>query len=84
MGASENNLRDLTVRIPLGVLTVVTGAVRRIMERRRVDVSEMEFRVVAPVSLRSKEETGQLGKRLKRLHDQAVLALCGRVRPVPH
>ena len=25
VGASENNLRDVTVRIPLGVITVVTG-----------------------------------------------------------
>lgn len=46
------------------VLTVVTGAVQRIMDRRCVDVSEMDFRVLAPVSLRSKDESGQLGNRV--------------------
>lgn len=46
------------------VLTIVTGAVQRIMDRRCVDVSEMDFRVLAPVSVRSKEESGTLGNRV--------------------
>ena len=46
------------------VLTIVTGAVQRIMERRCVDVSEMDFRVLAPVSLRVKGESGHIGNRV--------------------
>jgi WS/DGAT/MGAT family acyltransferase len=46
------------------VLTVVTGAVRRFLERRQRDPREIEFRVMAPVSVRAKEEEGTLGNRV--------------------
>ncbi len=46
------------------VLTVVTGAVRRFLERRQRDPKEIEFRVMAPVSVRSKDEEGSLGNRV--------------------
>jgi diacylglycerol O-acyltransferase len=46
------------------VLTVVTGAVRRFLERRGVPPRGLDFRVMAPVSVRSSEEAGALGNRV--------------------
>ncbi|MCP5056162.1 MAG: wax ester/triacylglycerol synthase family O-acyltransferase [bacterium] len=46
------------------VLTIVTGAVRRFLEYRRVDPTDLEFRVMAPVSVRAEGEKGQLGNRV--------------------
>jgi WS/DGAT/MGAT family acyltransferase len=64
-------LRDIkAVRKSLGgslndvVLTVVTGAVRRFLEHRRVDPGGIDFRVMTPVSVRGREEQGQMGNRV--------------------
>lgn len=46
------------------VLTTVAGAVRRFLERRGVSASGLDFRVMAPVSMRSAEERGTLGNRV--------------------
>jgi diacylglycerol O-acyltransferase len=46
------------------VLTIVTGAVRAYMIRRGVDPTSIEFKISAPVSVRSEEEKGQLGNRV--------------------
>jgi WS/DGAT/MGAT family acyltransferase len=46
------------------VLTVVTGAFRSYLMRRRVDPSELDFRIQAPVSVRSEEDRGKLGNRV--------------------
>ena len=46
------------------VLTVVTGAVRDYMIHRRVDPSQLDFRVQAPVSVRRDDERGKLGNRV--------------------
>lgn len=46
------------------VLATVAGAVRRFLRRRRVDVKELDFRVMAPVSVRSDDERGTLGNRI--------------------
>jgi WS/DGAT/MGAT family acyltransferase len=46
------------------VLTTVTGAVQRFLEGRRVHVDFLDFRVMAPVSVRSAEEKGTLGNRV--------------------
>ncbi len=46
------------------VLTIVTGAVRRFMQRRQVNPASLEFRVMTPVSVRSKDESGTLGNRV--------------------
>ncbi len=46
------------------VLTIVTGAVRRYLQYRRVDTQDLEFRVLAPVSVRSQDERGKLGNRV--------------------
>ena len=46
------------------VLTVVTGAVRRFLERRQVRPADIDFKVMAPVSMRSEEQQGQLGNRI--------------------
>jgi WS/DGAT/MGAT family acyltransferase len=46
------------------VLTTVAGAVRRFMQRRNVNPEALDFRVMAPVSVRTQDERGQLGNRV--------------------
>jgi len=46
------------------VLTVVTGAMRDYLSERGADPAEIDFRVAAPVSVRSEQERGQLGNRV--------------------
>jgi WS/DGAT/MGAT family acyltransferase len=46
------------------VLTVVTGAVRRFLDRRGVRPHGLDFRVMAPVSVRAADESGALGNRV--------------------
>jgi len=46
------------------VLATVTGAVRHYLIRRNVNPAGIDFRVSAPVSVRSEEEQGQLGNRV--------------------
>ena len=46
------------------VLTVVTGAVRRFLADRRVDPAALDFRIMAPVSVRADHERGRLGNRV--------------------
>jgi WS/DGAT/MGAT family acyltransferase len=45
-------------------LATVAGGVRRFLERRRVPVDGLDFRVMAPVSVRSENERGRLGNRV--------------------
>jgi WS/DGAT/MGAT family acyltransferase len=46
------------------VLATVAGAVRRFLERRRVHCEHVDFRVMAPVSVRAQDEHGALGNRV--------------------
>jgi len=46
------------------VLATVAGAVREFLEERHVNVDGLEFRVMAPVSVRASEERGTLGNRV--------------------
>ncbi len=46
------------------VLATVTGAMQRFLEERRVNVEGLDFRVMAPVSVRAAEERGTLGNRV--------------------
>jgi WS/DGAT/MGAT family acyltransferase len=46
------------------VLTAVTGAFRRFLSDRGVDLTELDFRVMTPVSVRSESERGTLGNRV--------------------
>jgi WS/DGAT/MGAT family acyltransferase len=46
------------------VLTTVAGALRRFLQRRGVDVAPLDFRVMAPVSVRTEQERGTLGNRI--------------------
>jgi WS/DGAT/MGAT family acyltransferase len=46
------------------VLGVVTGALRRFLARRQVDLAELDFRILAPVSVRGADEAGRLGNRV--------------------
>jgi len=46
------------------VLTIVTGAMRRFFEQRHFPIEGIEFRVMAPVSVRAETERGRLGNRV--------------------
>ncbi len=46
------------------VLTIVTGAFRDFFLRRGIRPEDLDFRVQAPVSVRSEEERGQLGNKV--------------------
>lgn len=46
------------------VLATVAGALRRFLARRRVPTDRLDFRVMAPVSVRGDEDRGQLGNRI--------------------
>jgi WS/DGAT/MGAT family acyltransferase len=46
------------------VLAIVSGAVRDFLEERRVNVDGLDFRVMAPVSVRTSEERGTFGNRV--------------------
>lgn len=55
MGASVNDV----------VLAIVTGAVRRYLKSLgQTGLDELDFRVLAPVSVRGKDEHGQMGNRV--------------------
>jgi WS/DGAT/MGAT family acyltransferase len=46
------------------VLTIVTGAFRAYLARRGCDPTQLDFRIQAPVSMRTEEEKGKLGNRI--------------------
>jgi len=46
------------------VLTIVTGAVRRFLDQRHFPLEGIDFRVMAPVSVRAASERGRLGNRV--------------------
>jgi WS/DGAT/MGAT family acyltransferase len=46
------------------VLAAVSGAMRRFLQRRLVDVGSLDFRISAPVSVRTTSEKGVLGNRV--------------------
>jgi diacylglycerol O-acyltransferase / wax synthase len=46
------------------VLTIVTGAVRSFLRARHVNPDRLDFRVMAPVSVRSDDQRGALGNRV--------------------
>jgi diacylglycerol O-acyltransferase / wax synthase len=46
------------------VLATVAGAVRRFLQRRGMDVAPLNFRVMAPVSVRTDQEHDTLGNRV--------------------
>jgi WS/DGAT/MGAT family acyltransferase len=56
--------RGLECTINDVVLTVVTGAVRAYLQQRAVNPAQLEFRVSAPVSVRTEAERGALGNRV--------------------
>jgi len=56
-GALGGSLNDV-------VLATVAGAVQRFLEGRRVNVDMLDFRVMAPVSVRGSDERGTLGNRV--------------------
>jgi WS/DGAT/MGAT family acyltransferase len=46
------------------VLTIVSGALRRFFEQRHFPLDGLDFRVMAPVSVRAPNERGRLGNRV--------------------
>jgi diacylglycerol O-acyltransferase len=46
------------------VLTIVAGALRRFFEQRRFPLDGVDFRAMAPVSVRAENERGRLGNRV--------------------
>jgi len=46
------------------VLTIATGAVRRFLQQRRVDPAKLDFRALAPVSVRTQDQGGKFGNRV--------------------
>src|SRR5262245_17419588 len=46
------------------VLAIVTGGFRRFLANRRVDLADLDFRVMTPVSVRAQNERGALGNRV--------------------
>jgi diacylglycerol O-acyltransferase len=49
------------------VLSVTSGAVRRFLQRRGVNVDSLDFRAMVPVSVRRERERGSLGNRITQL-----------------
>jgi diacylglycerol O-acyltransferase len=56
--------RALGCTVNDGVLTTVTGAVRRFLIRRRVRPEDIDFRVSAPVSVRNEGDKGSMGNKV--------------------
>jgi WS/DGAT/MGAT family acyltransferase len=56
------------------VLAIATGAFRRFFGERGVDVAQLDFRVLAPVSVRSDSQRGALGNRVSAWVIQLPLA----------
>jgi WS/DGAT/MGAT family acyltransferase len=46
------------------VLAVVTGALRKWLDRRGISTAGLELRALVPVSIRAEDERGQLGNRI--------------------
>ncbi len=64
LGTVKNVRRALGGSLNDIVLTIVTGAVRRFLRSRQVNPASLRFRVLAPVSVRARDEQGSLGNRV--------------------
>jgi WS/DGAT/MGAT family acyltransferase len=70
------------------VLSIVTGAVRDFLVRRRVRPDRLDFRVSAPVSVRRSEQRGEMGNHVSSwivrlpIDEADPLAQIGRIRAV--
>ena len=56
--------RALSCTVNDVVLTIVTGAVRRFLIRRRVRPEDIDFRISAPVSVRNEGDKGTMGNKV--------------------
>jgi diacylglycerol O-acyltransferase len=57
------------------VLTIVTGAIRRLMLQRQVDPAKLDFRVSTPVNVRRKRHSGASGNHVSSWIVRLPLAL---------
>jgi WS/DGAT/MGAT family acyltransferase len=56
------------------VLATVSGALRRFLRKRGVDVTRLDFRAVLPVNLRTQNESGMMGNRVTMMAAALPLA----------
>jgi WS/DGAT/MGAT family acyltransferase len=56
--------RALSCTVNDVVLATVTGAVRKLMQRRQIDPSQLDFRVSSPVNLRPQRAEGEMGNHV--------------------
>jgi WS/DGAT/MGAT family acyltransferase len=56
--------RSLKCTVNDVVLATVTGAVRKLMQRRQVNPDRLDFRVSTPVNVRQDRDRGQMGNRV--------------------
>jgi diacylglycerol O-acyltransferase / wax synthase len=62
------------------VLTVVSGALRRWLDRRGIRTEGLELRALVPVSIRAEDERGQLGNRIAAMRGPLPVYVADPVR----
>lgn len=64
LGAVKSVKKQLGGKVNDVVLAVVSGALRKFLERRGVDPAGLDFRAMLPVDIRSADQHGKLGNRI--------------------
>jgi diacylglycerol O-acyltransferase / wax synthase len=62
------------------VLAVVTGGLRKWLDRRGINTDGMELRALVPVSIRGEDETGHLGNRIAAMRGPLPVYVADPVR----
>jgi WS/DGAT/MGAT family acyltransferase len=62
------------------VLTVVSGALRKWLDRRGITTNGLELRALVPVSIRAEDERGQLGNRIAAMRGPLPVYVADPVR----
>ncbi|MGH7898215.1 MAG: WS/DGAT/MGAT family O-acyltransferase [Candidatus Binatia bacterium] len=61
------------------VLTIVAGALRRFFEKKGYDTGQMKISALVPVSVRPKEDRGELGNRVAQMNAQLPVDLANPI-----
>jgi WS/DGAT/MGAT family acyltransferase len=64
LGAVKAVKKELGGKVNDVVLAIVSGAIRRFLERRGVDPGGLDFRAMLPVDIRTPDQRGKLGNRI--------------------